>query len=538
MTDLLHPTDIVPESAVFSDIDPSTQTFRPDSAPGAMQKNVPSAPTVQNVRLHYSKAGRSQLFQLQAFYKALRGRANSVWLWPFGRAIQGSFSAPELLTNNDFSNGTTGWSCVTGNLTVSNRVARTTSTIGATETDLYQTKTPTAYAAYALRTFLQDGAQSAGIVVGPFMNGGADASSYSTTLRGLRTIAAVGAGASGTYGAAMLSIGGAAFTAGAYSESPWMSLARCLLVDNGPNALLRSDEFDNAAWTKNKCTITANTGAAPDGTSTRDDLIEDNTSGQHYVTQNCSVSSAANDFCVCVAVRSGARSFFEIQIAELTGSHTLYQFFNLSTAAVGVTGGSTGANMTNRRAFARDLGNGWVLCCLIGRKTNAATSMAVYLMAATADSGAADSYLGTSVGAFSLWRATAAQSSVPVRLTQTTTTAIPSGTNQSGSALYMKSGRTPSEGALAGALLKGDFVEIVTPTGSELNALAANLDLDAAGLGYLQLVNPVRSSSIADNAAVIVNRPMGKFTLTAEPQIPELVTGMGEFDANFAEDWL
>ncbi len=54
-----------------------------------------------------------------------------------------------------------------------------------------------------------------------------------------------------------------------------LSVARCLMIDDGVNSLLRSEEFDNASWTKNKATIDTNFTAAPDGLVTADILIED-----------------------------------------------------------------------------------------------------------------------------------------------------------------------------------------------------------------------------------------------------------------------
>lgn len=51
------------------------------------------------------------------------------------------------------------------------------------------------------------------------------------------------------------------------------------------NALLRSEEFDNAAWTKTQCAATANQGNSPFGALTADTVIENSTTNLHYVTQ-------------------------------------------------------------------------------------------------------------------------------------------------------------------------------------------------------------------------------------------------------------
>lgn len=50
------------------------------------------------------------------------------------------------------------------------------------------------------------------------------------------------------------------------------------------NLLVRSQEFDNAAWVKASATVTANTGAAPDGTTTADTLTAGDANGSALQT--------------------------------------------------------------------------------------------------------------------------------------------------------------------------------------------------------------------------------------------------------------
>jgi len=56
------------------------------------------------------------------------------------------------------------------------------------------------------------------------------------------------------------------------------------------NNALRSEEFDNAAWTKSSATITANAATAPDGTLTADRLQYSNTNNT-YVLQSWNVGT-------------------------------------------------------------------------------------------------------------------------------------------------------------------------------------------------------------------------------------------------------
>ena len=50
------------------------------------------------------------------------------------------------------------------------------------------------------------------------------------------------------------------------------------------NLLKRSQEFDNAVWVKSSATVTANTGAAPDGTTTADTLTASDANGSALQT--------------------------------------------------------------------------------------------------------------------------------------------------------------------------------------------------------------------------------------------------------------
>lgn len=43
-----------------------------------------------------------------------------------------------------------------------------------------------------------------------------------------------------------------------------------------------SEQFDNAAWTKARSSITANLATAPDGTATADKLVEDTTTSNTH----------------------------------------------------------------------------------------------------------------------------------------------------------------------------------------------------------------------------------------------------------------
>lgn len=62
--------------------------------------------------------------------------------------------------------------------------------------------------------------------------------------------------------------------------------------DSGKNLLLYSEQFDNAAWVKVNCTVTANALTAPDGTTTADTIVR-TAVGNHYFGQTYATTGHA-----------------------------------------------------------------------------------------------------------------------------------------------------------------------------------------------------------------------------------------------------
>lgn len=171
-------------------------------------------------------------------------------------------------------------------------------------------------------------------------------------------------------------------------------------------------------------------------------------------------------------------------------------------SGLGVTGSAT-----NARAFVKSMGSGYYAVWIVARMpTGTAVATQINLV-----NGGSTSYTGTT-GAIAVWRWGACVSSVPVRLTQTVSAAVASGTSQTGSTIYVK-GLPVST---SGLLLAGDYFEI----NGELKQCTASLDSDAAGLGVLRFA-PGLAVAAADNDPIIVNNPFGRFRLAADPQITE-----------------
>lgn len=438
---------------------------------------------------------------LQALIARLDGQAHRLLFSDPGSVRRGSLPAIEVLPNNTFASGTAGFTnsgtdCALSVADRILRVTRTGSTAGARAQGVGVVTALTPYAARVM-TIVGRGSPTLQVLVGD-----GTISASSATGAGLSTVALVPVGTSLAISALDSAIG----AAGEYFEVPYMSISQCAMVDNAPNIVLRSDEFNDASWTKVNCTIAANAATAHNGTLTADQFTEDSAVGtKKFITQNVTVASASLDYCVSAILKRGTRNLGFMQLNEATAGSSLRAFFDLLNGTVG-TVAILGSNWTNIRAFIRPLGNFWYQCYVIGRKISAATQLAIEVGPANVDGTV--TYTGTGGAAMFGTRGVVAQTSLPTRGGVTTTTALSTGTLQSGGALHL-AGLPPSTDGL---LLEGDAVEVLATRG-ERKIVTANLNSDAAGLGYLQFGPSLRSSP-AHAAAVIIHQPFGRFVQT------------------------
>ena len=123
------------------------------------------------------------------------------------------------------------------------------------------------------------------------------------------------------------------------------------------NLLLRSEEFDNASWTVNEATITANQIVAPNGLTTADLYTTSaNTGVEHYVSQVFTAVSSTI-YTASVYVKAGTSSAFGLQYrvgSAWVGGNVLTSF-NISTQVATIDSGTATASIT-------PIGTGWFRC--------------------------------------------------------------------------------------------------------------------------------------------------------------------------------
>lgn len=174
------------------------------------------------------------------------------------------------------------------------------------------------------------------------------------------------------------------------------------------NLVTYSQEFDNAAWVKSGATITANTTAAPDGTTTADTLTGNGVLGSHTILQTQAASAAGKTF--SVYLKAGTNNFAQIWF---DADAAPFADFDLSTGSLGSTGSSVTATITSA-------GGGWYRC-VVYTSSSLATNPRIGLVTSSTAARSESNTLSTDIY---LWGAQAENRSTVTAYTATTTQAI------------------------------------------------------------------------------------------------------------------
>ena len=160
------------------------------------------------------------------------------------------------------------------------------------------------------------------------------------------------------------------------------------------NLALQSQTFDNASWTKDASSITANTIAAPDGTLTAETLTADGTSASHGIRQT-GTATLTNGivYSTSIYAKKGTNDF--IQIVGSTAPYVTFNVFanfDLNNGVVGTVGSSVTATI-------QDAGNGWYRCTMIAAAaaTSSTNSFIVQIVSSASAARGESNSLATSV---------------------------------------------------------------------------------------------------------------------------------------------
>lgn len=184
-----------------------------------------------------------------------------------------------------------------------------------------------------------------------------------------------------------------------------------LIEEARTNLLLRSAEFDNAAWLKVRSTVTADATTAPDGTVSADKLCEDATGGStsREIHQDVSITNATV-YSYSVYAKAAERSQLYLQT---NGSGVGNVTFDLSAVTATPAGTVVGSSIVAA-------GNGWYRCTMVFTAP-ATASTRFYAFPA---GGGSISYVGTAGSGIYLWGAQLEAGSFATSPIPTTTASV------------------------------------------------------------------------------------------------------------------
>ena len=180
-----------------------------------------------------------------------------------------------------------------------------------------------------------------------------------------------------------------------------------LIEEQRTNLALRSEQFDNAAWSKINSTITANSTAAPDGTVTADLLLETATISEHilYYTATQTFTTITQSFYVKPNGRNNValRFYFGLNdwvttVFGLTGNGLITQ------SSVG-----SASNFSAVNGAITNAGNGWYRISMTATQPSRSTFTGVIDLCTTPtptlSSSGSESYLGDVTKGVYVWGA-------------------------------------------------------------------------------------------------------------------------------------
>jgi hypothetical protein len=142
-----------------------------------------------------------------------------------------------------------------------------------------------------------------------------------------------------------------------------------LVEEQRTNLLLYSEQFDNAWWSKTRASVTANATTAPDGLTTADKLVEDNTASASHRLDASVVSFPSGAMTASLFAKAAERSQLQISWDGNPGgvASSAACVFNLATGTAGTP--SSTSNISSPVGSIIAYANGWYRIILTATAT-------------------------------------------------------------------------------------------------------------------------------------------------------------------------
>lgn len=154
------------------------------------------------------------------------------------------------------------------------------------------------------------------------------------------------------------------------------------------NLLIRSEEFDNAAWVKSAATLLPNTTVGPFGTSTADTLTETTANAWHGVGENFN-AVAGESYTLSVYAKYNTRQHLQLCLGYDGFNTTYYANFDIQNGTLGTVGAGVTATIDH-------VGNSWYRCSITGTALSTSLTAGANVIIANSSSAAyAQGYTGS-----------------------------------------------------------------------------------------------------------------------------------------------
>lgn len=184
-----------------------------------------------------------------------------------------------------------------------------------------------------------------------------------------------------------------------FDFDPVTKVCKGLLIEEArTNTFTRSEDFNNAAWTKTRSSIGATPVSSPSGLNTALKLVEDTTpSSTHFIVTQFAVTAAAGAWSNSFYLKAGERTRAQVNMSD-NATGALILDVNLSN---GTFTSSSSGTWTNFTASVVNAGDGWYRCSVSGTQSSGFVLPRVFI----ADNAGNTTYTGDGTSGIFIWGA-------------------------------------------------------------------------------------------------------------------------------------